>query len=128
MIYGGLSMQPRGITREMIEALNESEPNCFETDREEQWFNVGLINGLNAADVNPKSPWISVKDDLPCNHKEMIKVDIENADTYTDRVLAMTSEGMVTIAYMYKIDSWLWHWSETDRITHWMPIPKLEEE
>ena len=84
--------------------------------------------GAKWADANPKSPWISVKDDLPCNHKEMIKVVVENADTYTDRVLAMTSEGMVTIAYMYKIDSWLWHWSETDRITHWMAIPKLEEE
>ena len=84
--------------------------------------------GAKWADRNPKSPWISIDDDLPCNHEDMIKVVIENADTYTDRVLAMTSEGMVTIAYMYKIDSWLWHWSETDRITHWMAIPKLEEE
>lgn len=87
-----------------------------------------FIEGAEWADANPKSPWISVKDDLPCNHKEMVKVVIEDADTYTDRVLAMTNEGMVTIAYMYKFDSWLWYWSETERITHWMPIPKLEED
>ena len=84
--------------------------------------------GAKWADANPKSPWISVKDDLPCNHKEMIKVVVEDADTYTDCVLAMTDKGTMTIAYMYKFDSWSWHWNETDRITHWMAIPKLEEE
>ena len=31
---------------------------------------------------NPKSPWISVKDDLPCNHKELIrKTDIFKPET-----------------------------------------------
>ena len=84
--------------------------------------------GAKWADANPKSPWISVKDDLPCNHKEMAKVVIENADTYTDRVLAMTNEGMVTIAYMYKPNPYLWHWSETERVTHWMPIPTIPKE
>lgn len=86
-----------------------------------------FIDGIEWADANPKNPWISVKDDLPCNHKEMVKVAVEDADTYTDRVLVMSSEGMVTIAYMYKLNPY-WYWSETERITHWMPIPKLEED
>lgn len=58
------------MTREEIEKLNEPEPYCFETDREEQWYKVGLREGLETADYNPKSPWISVNDDLPCNHKK----------------------------------------------------------
>lgn len=29
------------MTRQEIEQLNEVEPYCFETDREEQWFNEG---------------------------------------------------------------------------------------
>ena len=29
-------------------------------------------DGAEWADNNPKSPWINVKDDLPCNHKELL--------------------------------------------------------
>ena len=28
-----------------------------------------FIEGAKWADNNPKSPWISVNDDLPCNHE-----------------------------------------------------------
>ena len=28
--------------------------------------------GAKWADNNPKSPWISVEDDLPCNHREYV--------------------------------------------------------
>lgn len=36
------------------------EPNCFETDREEQWYKVGLYEGATV------SPWHSVADgDFP---------------------------------------------------------------
>ena len=60
------------MTREDIEQLNVVEPYCFETDQEEHWYNVGLKHGLDAADANPKSPWISVRDDLPYRHKELL--------------------------------------------------------
>lgn len=29
------------------------EPNCFETDREEQWYKVGLYEGATS------NPWLS---------------------------------------------------------------------
>ena len=35
------------------------EPNCFETDREEQWYKAGLYDGATA------SPWHDVKEELP---------------------------------------------------------------
>lgn len=35
------------------------EPNCFETDAEETWYNVVLYHGATA------NPWISVKERLP---------------------------------------------------------------
>ena len=38
------------MTREEINELNVIEPNCFENDREEQWYNVGLKEGLKVAD------------------------------------------------------------------------------
>ena len=42
------------MTRQEIEQLNEVEPYCFETDREEQWYRVGLQEGLSIADANQK--------------------------------------------------------------------------
>ncbi|WP_333615669.1 hypothetical protein [Bacteroides pyogenes] len=41
---------------EIIKGGRPTEPNCFETDREEQWYNVGLYDGATA------SPWHSVAD------------------------------------------------------------------
>ena len=113
--------------REILQKAAES----FCNERTNPQLLVGdysFIKGAEWADANPKNPWISVKDDLPCYHEEMVKVAVEDADTYTDRVLAMTDEGILTIAYMYKPTPYSWHWSETERITHWMPITKLPEE
>lgn len=48
------------MNREIINQGRPVEPNCFETDREEQWYKVGLYEGATA------SPWHSVADgDLP---------------------------------------------------------------
>lgn len=41
------------MTREEIEQLNDVRPYCFETDREEDWYKIGCIDGLDAADAEP---------------------------------------------------------------------------
>lgn len=106
------------ITREYIEQLSNIEPHCLETDREEQWFNIGLQYGLEAADTNPKSHWISVDDDLPCNHEELTH------SNYTDRVLISARNGYSEIAFMSKIEN-VWVWETPIKVSHWMPIPEL---
>ncbi len=119
------------MTREEIEQLNEVEPYCFETDREEQWYRVGLQEGLSIADDNPKSPWISVKNDLPCNHEELI----EN-ENYTKNVLAVLawngdpSKKHIEICHMRnKIGSFNtnWYWWNTSyyHVVYWKPLPEL---
>ena len=108
------------MTREEIEQLNEVEPYCFETDREEQWYRVGLQEGLSIADANPKSPWISVKDDLPCNHKELIH------SNYTDRVLVSSRNGFSEVAFMCIIED-VWEWNTLMQVSYWMPIPELSK-
>ena len=47
------------MTREEIESMNVVRPYSFETDREEQWYNVGLEDGLEAAfsEVNGIKPF-----------------------------------------------------------------------
>ena len=41
------------MTREEIEEFSGVELNCFETDREEDWYRIGCIDGLKAADAEP---------------------------------------------------------------------------
>ena len=39
--------------REEIEEFPRVKLNCFETDREEDWYTIGCIDGLEAADEEP---------------------------------------------------------------------------
>ena len=41
------------MTREEINKFSGVEPYCFETDREEDWYKMGCIDGLEAADAEP---------------------------------------------------------------------------
>lgn len=109
------------MTRQEIEQLNEVEPYCFETDREEQWYRVGLQEGLSIADANPKSPWISVEDDLPCNYEELI--DTTRHCTVSKDVIVRHKDGSMTFERMIK--NYKSQWIFLSDVTHWMPLPKL---
>ena len=121
-------MNPKNLTRETIEQLNNIEPYCFETNREEQWFNVGLQYGLDVATSNPILPWINVNDDLPCNNPNNIHFG------FTNKVFVIDSNKNIFIAYMKKNKNNKWVWCSDDNfdlshiITHWMPIPELPKE
>ena len=108
------------ITREFIEQLNMDEPHCFKNGREEQWFYVGLKHGLEVADNNPKLPWISVKNDLPCNHKELISPDKSSENLPVTEYVVAVIYGYKVLSRMYELDG-KWYW-ETDEPTHWFPI------
>ena len=122
-------MNPRDLTREAIEKLNDIEPYCFETDREEQWFNIGLQYGLDVADSDPISPWISVDEDLPCNHSDLV-LTYNDMPFSTKRVLVMTDIHTLCLCEMKKDNDrgWIWNYSTKDKITHWMLIPELPKE
>lgn len=50
------------MNREEIEQLDTVRPYSFETNREEWWYNIGLIEGLETADEQPrKGLWDSEK-------------------------------------------------------------------
>ena len=73
------------MTREDILVLNVVEPNCFETDREEEWYNCGLIQGVEIANkeiLQKALDWIdktfdqcgTEKDpEIFCHHFEYVK-------------------------------------------------------
>ena len=68
-----------------------------------------------------KSPWISTKDDLPCNHEELVH------SNYTDRVLVLSRNGYSEVAFMCKIED-VWEWNTLITVSYWMPMPKLPKE
>ena len=74
--------------------------------------------GAEWADAHPKSPWISVEDDMPCNHKELIDFDISTA------IVFVKTKYSVGTDYMSLYCDFTWKWERYRGITHWMPIPE----
>lgn len=105
------------MTREEIEQLNETEPYCFETYREEQWYRVGLQEGLKIADSNPISSWISVKDSLPKEGEEVIVLLDELNTSY-----------FYKISFAHIVDKTVCRdyngWNVPD-VVYWFPMPKI---
>ena len=112
------------IRQEALKAEKEKFPRCA-GDKENSFhgvnsaYGLGFVDGALWADNNPKSSWISVKDDLPCNHEELLNPDGKEETSY---VIAIV-HGYVIMSKMYKLKG-KWHW-EYDDPTHWFPIPKL---
>lgn len=92
---------------------------------EQSLMATGFEAGAQWADGNHKSPWISVDDDLPCNHKELISTHI-NLDYEKETVLVftVTSKGIIDTDYMVydNYDGWFWKYGLPK---YWMPMPKL---
>lgn len=111
--------------RNVIDKIIPISPSQNGRTYEQSLMATGFEAGAKWADANPKSPWISVEDDLPCNHEDMIAL-VGNLSKHTCSVLVRFDHGGINFAYMYcsgcKQD---WHWAESSIITHWMPIPKL---
>ena len=82
--------------------------------------------GIEWADNHPKSSWISIKDDLPCNYPNNIHFG------FTNNVLATDGKN-IFVAHMTKTNNeWVWYSDDnfdiSHIITHWMPIPELPRE
>ena len=83
---------------------------------------------LEGAKFVLENQWISVKDDLPCNHSDLV-LTYNNIPFSTKRVMVMTDIHTLFLCEMKKDNNlgWIWNYSTKDKITHWFPIPKLPE-
>lgn len=84
---------------------------------------------LEGTDFALNNQWISVDEDLPCNHNELILYG-----STTKLVLVSDHEGCIGLLRMKKrsngiigIEPW-WQWEIPAVIHYWMPIPKLSKE
>lgn len=55
------------MTYEEIQKLDGTQPYCFETDREEQWYKCGLVEGADVAYAQAQ------KDLLECGAEHFVK-------------------------------------------------------
>ena len=86
--------------------------------------------GAQWTDDNPKSPWISVKDDLPYKHEELI---LNKEHPFLTIKVLINTKVRVHTAFMIKDiinDKWIWYGygKDEDQITHWMLIPEQPKE
>ena len=77
--------------------------------------------GAQWAYTHPKCLWISVKDDLPCNHKELIL----NTGYHTISVFTYKKGGACGIDNMI-IRNGKWEWEAwKENYLYWMTIPNF---
>lgn len=62
------------MTRGEIDEFSTVGLYCFETDREERWYQIGCIDGLEAADEEPNisALWHDASEIPQSNHKNII--------------------------------------------------------
>lgn len=81
---------------------------------------------LEGAKFVLENQWISIKEDLPCNYKELIYETEVSEGTETVEVFARNEHGDIWTDYMiYENGKWRWNDFEP---AYWMIAPKLSKE
>ena len=81
---------------------------------------------LEGAEFALNNQWISVEEDLPCNHKELINTEYDKETIY---VLVIGKDAIADTDCMeYNGKEWRWQRNSFFGPTHWMPIPELPKE
>ena len=100
----------------------------WEAHNDIKFVEKAFIEGAKWADNNPKSPWISVEDDLPCNHEELITTD-GRYEKNTIYVITIDKYGIIESNYMVLYDDSKWEWRYGfPAPCYWMLVPKLPKE
>ena len=76
---------------------------------------------LEGAEFALENQWISVEEDLPCNHEALLDGNI------TRQVFVRKKNGEYDISFMINFTRWEFI-NGFENVTHWMPIPKLPKE
>ena len=74
---------------------------------------------IEGAEFALNNQWISIENDLPYNHEELLDGNI------TCPVFGRDKNGKYYVTLMGKFDKWDFILGD---ITHWMPIPELPKE
>ena len=122
------------LIKKQAEIYTDNRDNYVEwsdgwTDSDDKEFvEKAFIEGANWADAHPKSPWINVEDDLPCNHEELITTN-GRYEKNTIYVITIDKYGIIESNYMVLYDDGKWEWKYSlPAPCYWMLIPNLPPE
>ena len=110
--------------RNAIDTIFPIPPSEKGRKYEQALMATGFEAGVKWADEHPKSPWISVEDDLPINHKELLS----KGSSSTKRVIVIEDGGYHFDCMFFSAHELKWKWHYSSNPSHWMPIPKLPKE
>ena len=111
------------MTREDIiyEAANKYSEYLYDTTT----ANNGFIAGAKWADSNPVLPWISVEDDLPYKHSDLVYPLTGGSIEITQVVIVKDSNGDIGLSSMCGEDD-NWEWATKGDWEYWMPVSALK--
>ena len=93
--------------------------------KKSEWFGKLAPAFLEGTKFVLENQWISVNEDLPCNHKELLMINNQQYSE-TFKVFAINKYGDIwTDCMINENGKWRWHDFEPD---YWMPAPKLPKE
>ena len=102
--------------RNAIDTIIPIPPSENGRKYEQALMATGFEAGVKWADSHPKSPWISVDEDLPCNHEELL---INKG--VTKKVFVLKLGGSPGVDFMLRVNGeWIWFAYENHKF--WMPI------
>ena len=114
-----------------IEDINKASiEHASEVDEAYKYsYKDGFIDGSVWADNHPKSPWISVKEKLPCEFPGLI----ESVGTITGVPVLIATQNRVTLGIRIKAKDGKWYWCENiatlspmiEEVMFWMQIPEI---
>ena len=85
----------------------------------------GFIAGAKWADANPVLPWISVEDDLPYKHSDLVYPLTGGSIEITQVVIVKDSSGDIGLSSMCGEDG-NWEWATKGDWKYWMPVSALK--
>ena len=80
---------------------------------------------LESAKFALENKWISVEDDLPCNHKELLTND--NGTNFVVAIVNFGIENKFEFVRMYRKSN-IWIWWTNGEVLYWFPIPEPPKE
>ena len=109
--------------RNAIDTIIPIHPNRNGRTYEQAMMATGFEAGVKWADAHPKSPWISVDEDLPCSHEELVS----KGSSSTKRVIVI-EDGGYYFDCMVLSENGKWKWFYSFNPSYWFPIPELPKE
>ena len=115
--------------RNVVDTIFPIPPSEKGRKYEQALMATGFEAGVKWVDEHPKSHWISVDEDLPCNHSDLV-LTYNDIPFLTKRVMVVTYIHTLFLCEMKKDDDrgWIWNYLTKDIITHWFPIPEPPKE